>query len=449
MKKIIYFLVSLMILFAGCDELKEYSYPVDDIPPGIVSNINVENLPGAARITYTLPSDNDLMGVKAVYFNTRINTDSEVFSSAFRDTIDLQGFQDTNEQIVRLITLDRSKNESQPVEVTIKPLTPPVITIGETLSANATFGGLYVSWVNESRANVGIALSADDSTGTMVHNYTYYSNAADGEYTFRGFDDVERRFNLKVVDRWGGESEPLDIVLKPLYEEKLSPKNEFGELKWVQYGEDDGTNVWRGDIPQRANHNSNFWKNAVDANVGTMAAIAVIHGGNYLGIYTNKSEELSIPVYPTYITMDFSAEYLLSRHKLWHWTTRVLTGYAPKRYEIWATRQTKPIDTDDIMESLAYWTGWPEAGGTDAWKNDWDKIAVMEAIPPSGTTDVNLITEDDVAMAKAYGFETDIYPEFTSKPYRYIRFVLLEPWGVGSKSFQIGELEFWGQKNEP
>lgn len=452
MKRVLYFSTIAIIFFTRCEELKEYGYPVDNIPPGIVTDINVENLPGGARITYTLPSDNDLLGVKAVYFNTRINMDSEVFSSAYRDTIELSGFHNIDKVTVKLITIDISKNESQPVEVQINPLPPPVEIIRSTLSVESTFGGVFVTWINEFQENIGIELSASDKTGDLKHNYTYFSNSVAGKYTFRGFDDSERRFKLNVVDRWGQYSIPLDTILKPLSEEYLSPLGPMQELKWEKLGENDGTCLFRGDANQAANHThaGRTWVVAFDGTVDPFAGFYVSSGGNYLGLYTKKSEDMSVTVFPAYATFDFNDEYFLSRHKLWHWSGNVLSDKAIKKYEIWATREIKPVDiSKDIMESLAYWTGWAEVGGTDAWKEDWDLIAVMDAIPPSGANSISLITEDDRTWARTNGFETNVNTEFTSTPYRYFRIVFLESWSDPLKAYQVGEWEFYGQKYQP
>src|SRR5690606_34347210 len=116
-------------------------------------------------------------------------------------------------------------------------------------------------------------------------------------------------------------------------------------------------------------HAGRTWVVAFDGTVDPFAGFYVSSGGNYLGLYTKKSEDMSVTVFPAYATFDFNDEYFLSRHKLWHWSGNVLSDKAIKKYEIWATREIKPVDiSKDIMESLAYWTGWAEVGGTDAWK---------------------------------------------------------------------------------
>ena len=57
----------LLILLAAC--VKEDHKPVapEGAAPGPVANTAVQNLPGAAKITYSLPPDDQVLYVKAVY----------------------------------------------------------------------------------------------------------------------------------------------------------------------------------------------------------------------------------------------------------------------------------------------------------------------------------------------------------------------------------------------
>lgn len=68
MKNKIIFSCFIIVLLVGCHgEIIDWLPPKDSIAPGTVSNVQVENLPGAARITYDLPDDEDLLAVEAVY----------------------------------------------------------------------------------------------------------------------------------------------------------------------------------------------------------------------------------------------------------------------------------------------------------------------------------------------------------------------------------------------
>lgn len=445
MKKLIYifFFTSMACLFIGCSDVEDWLDPMDDNPPGTISNPTVANFPGGARITYTLPSDADLLGVKAVYSYAEDGETLEAFASAFSDTLKLDGFPDTSERTVQLICLDKSKNESAPVEVKIQPLTPPVDLIRESLKVNETFGGVFVSWVNEYKADIGISLYAADSTGEMVHNYTYYTNEAKGNYSFRGLDDTERKFEIQIRDKWDRFSIPLDTVLKPKLEVEITPQNEGGMVIWEKLGASDGMDKWRGDAVNLQNPFNRLFDGNPDNFFGA-------GNTNKLSDYTDNSDDESTELVPIYLTIDLNKECSFSRHKVWHRPKRVLSNNQIKKYELWATNEPPKGKNDfsNIMESLAFWTSWPEVGGTDAWKNDWDKIATCETIPPSGATSTTAVTEEDKQWANAHGFEFEIDPEFTNQSYRYVRLVVIERTWTNSTNLHIGNIKFWGAYTE-
>jgi hypothetical protein len=126
-----------------------------------------------------------------------------------------------------------------------------------------------------------------------------------------------------------------------------------------------------------------------------------------------------------------------------------LASGTPRVFQLWGTNEEPkggPNIFEDITESLAYWTAWPAVNGTDAWKKDWDLLADYTMIPPSGAKSAAEATADDKNYARANGFDVEVFPELTSKPYRYIRFVILETWGGSATLAQNGDWEFYGQE---
>ena len=82
MEKIYNLCVLLLVtsFIVGCSDMKDWSDPTDNIPPGPISNPVVENYSGGAMITYQLPMDDDLLGVKATY---KYSEDDEKEREAF------------------------------------------------------------------------------------------------------------------------------------------------------------------------------------------------------------------------------------------------------------------------------------------------------------------------------------------------------------------------------
>lgn len=446
----LYILLFITSFFVGCNDMKDWSDPTDNVPPGPISNPVVENFSGGAIITYQLPTDNDLLGVKAMYKFFEDDKERVAFSSAFTDTIRLEGFPSSGERVVKLVTLDKSRNESVPVEVIVNPTKIPVEVISETVTVNETFGGIYVSWTNPLKNDIGIALYVADSTGLMQHNYTYYSNAPDGGYSFRGFDDTEREFRIEVVDKWDNYVVAKDTVLTPLYEEKIVPYDkETGKQLWTKFGHLDGSDVWRGDCNKNLQDNDQVFNIAFDGKNSTIYNTG--NRGNYLNFYTLDPNHEGKLMNPLYWILDLGRSCNLSRHYNWPWTLRIvaLGSGTPRVFELWATNEEPKSVSEftDIMESLRYWTGWPDpVNGTDAWKEDWDLIAECVMVPPSGATKGSEVTEEDKDFIQNNGFDFEIKPEFTNKPYRYIRFVIIETWGGKNTMGQNGDWDFYGKE---
>lgn len=429
------------VLFVRCtDEPKYDMQVVDHIAPGSVSDIVVENLPGAARITYSLPADDDLLAVKARYSFSDEEDFQEVYSSAFTDTITINGFPDTGEKKVQLICVDKNNNESEPVETLVKPLAPAVHAIGASVNIRATFGGVLVTWENLHQEYIGVALYVEDSFGEMSHNYTYYTNQANGQYAFRGFEDMERKFEVQIQDKFGRLSNPRDTVLKPFFEERIPSKDDFGKDIWTQFGYVDRSVLWRGDNATHARPLSNAWDYDYKSTWNTGPP------GHALIDYTEEPEHNGIMKVPMYFTIDLGKQTILSRHKYWLLSGRLAFNNL-RNYEIWATNEKPKGQTEfeNKMESLAYWTEWPEVGGTDAWKNDWVKIATCECIPPSGATEPHQVTEEDHQWVANNGFEFEIDLEYTTQPFRYLRFVSTTTNWSNVTIMHAAEFEFWGQ----
>ena len=101
---IAYILLTVSLMWS-CSEVKDWQDEKDNIPPKSVTDVVVENINGGAIITYKLPDDPDLLAVKAVYYYKKGEDLKEAYSSAFNNTISLEGFPDVNERTVQLLSL--------------------------------------------------------------------------------------------------------------------------------------------------------------------------------------------------------------------------------------------------------------------------------------------------------------------------------------------------------
>jgi hypothetical protein len=435
-----------LLLLCNCVKVKDWQDPADGVPPGTVSEVNVENLNGGAIIKYRLPEDTDLMGVKAVYSFDENDERREVYASAFRDSIVLDGYIDTNEHTVELFVVDNSGNLSLPVSVKIQPKTPPIELIRQSLKITPSFGGVYTNWENPLSKSIDITLYTIDSIGDRVLHDRYYSTAVDGKYAFRDLEIKEQPIHIELRDRWDHYATPLDTVIEPLFERQIPGRDELGNDIWYLYGWEDNTNLYRGDAVKQLNANSPF-------RVIHDGVVYVDGGDRWWGMDVTMMQRYIATgstsyIYPVYFTIDMGKRSAYSRFTYWARARNpVYSSWNWYEFTVWGTDNPKPVTEvgdGSQLDNLKYWTNWAEIEGTDAWKNDWVKLADCVIQFPSGTpNNVNSVTSaEDIAFV-ANGFSFDIDPDKTSYPCRYLRFELKKS-NNGANYIQMSELGFWG-----
>lgn len=378
------------MLMCACSE--EEMMPVNtDEAPSPVSNVQVENLAGGARLTYTLPNDKNLLYVKAVYTISQ-HVQREVKSSYYQNYLLLDGFSDTISYGVSLYAVSRGEKVSQPVTVAVKPLTPPVMKVFESLTMTGTFGGVRVSFENEAEANVVLTVLATDTIGDLVQADAYYTKRKEGTFAVRGFEPVSRTFGVFVRDRWSNCSDTLFADLTPVYEYQLD-KTKF---KTIQLPSD----TYDGHVSSKVEY---LWDEKT-GNGGT----SIFHSKPGSGL-------------PQWFTFDMGVTTTLSRFKLHHrdgGTDGPYTGGDPRVYEVWGSNNP---DTD---------------GG---WEN-WTLLTTCESVKPSGQPE-GTVTSEDKQFAVVDGEDFD-FPAGIP-PVRYLRFKINKVWGALDHMY-IAELTFWG-----
>lgn len=147
----------------------------DNIAPGLPSNIKVENINGGAIISYTPPKDDDLLCVVASYMiNGKERTTK---ASPYVNKLTVEGFGKVGDYQVTLKSIDKSRNESEPLSVTISPLTPPVEFIYNSLKVENSFGGVSLTWENPTRENIILEVfKKDDGEWISLINLVFADN---------------------------------------------------------------------------------------------------------------------------------------------------------------------------------------------------------------------------------------------------------------------------------
>ncbi len=392
------FMLSLIVSFVSCAE-DQGPQPLESNSnaPAEVTNVVIENLPGKAKLTYTLPSDEDLLYVVARY-TLENGTPMEVKASYYSNSMLLEGFtgQSTNE--VKVYAVNRSEAESKPVSVTVAPLKAPIFDIYDSLIAQPDFGGIRITADNPTKEEIGILVMQKNIQGDWVPLRTsIYTSVDEVKQSLRGFEPVEQEFAIVVRDKWLNYTDTLVTNIEPLFEQ-LMPKSGFVGVKLPN----DATTI------NNAYPISNLWD------------------GQFLEYWGSYFTDRTIDVGNHLVTFDVGKTTKLSRLRLWQFSEPIggqrLYYYlgAMKKFRIWGSNTLN----DGTLDS------------------NWTLMGEYEIKKPSGLPYAQENNDDLLAARDGADYEVAL-----DKPaVRYLRIECLENW-IGGKFMAVSEVHVYGNPN--
>lgn len=389
MKKIILLILSAAMAFS-CADQPIGSIPMDSEAPGQITDIVVTNVPGGADISYRIPSDNDLLYVKASY-ELENGTPSSVMVSMYEDTLKVRGFAKSQERQVRITTGDRSGNESAPVLVTISPKRSPIFDVLESVRMEGTFGGVRLSWRNETKSALAVTLLKKVGVGKWEEVNTYYSDAGEGRQAARGMEAEEAEFAVFIKDRWENVSDTVTATLTPLFEEQF-PVGTY--KKYAMAGDSEISYGW----------DLGF---ALDGNTSQA-----------YGWFSKPSVEGG--VWPARFTIRIAGGALVSRVRIIQRHSEMWENGNPKKFNVYATNS-------------------PSSDGSN---DGWTLLKTFTSVKPSGYGSGQYSDEDIYIAQNGEDFEFD--PEKVAK-YEYYRFEFTENWGGDNTFINLYEIFFYGK----
>ena len=186
--------------------------------PEPIEDYTITPIHGGAVITYTIPSDRDILYVMVEYKrNGEIFTD---IASVYDNYLTIEGFNSTDPVDAALYTVNHNKTRSEPKNIVFNPLESPLSLVYKTINVYANFGGITVEWKNMSRIELGVRLMVEED-GEWIEKSMYFSSNLSERHAFRPFDNVETKFALTFEDKWGNVSETVHFVGTPLFEVEI------------------------------------------------------------------------------------------------------------------------------------------------------------------------------------------------------------------------------------
>ncbi|HAZ02051.1 MAG: hypothetical protein A2W90_09100 [Bacteroidetes bacterium GWF2_42_66] len=399
-----FYLLLAFALLNNCKEEMIGQYPTDNVAPQPVSKVVVDNLPGRSKISYQLPDEEDLLYVQALY-DLPSGKNGVTKTSVFSNSMLVKGFGKSQKQTVQLISVDRSQNESTPLNVEIEPLDSPIYGIMDSLKVQEAFGGFKLSWPNFYKEDIVMGvLKKSGTTGEFSYIDNFYSSEALAQKSVRGLDSTKATFGIFVRDTYDNYTDTLVLSLKPYFEEEI-PKSGFVGLKLSSRH---AVEAYGGGLP------SKMWDGIT--NVDNNLYYLKLSAAGQVG-------QIILPIF----TFDMGVKAKLSRFRLWQRVNYLFALHNPKLFEWYGTNDATVANNAEDLN----WQSNPA----------WVKLMSGESKRPSGLAAGSALTTEDTAYAKdgeEFEFPLD------APAVRYLRFKLISTWS-GSSNLHINELTFWGQ----
>lgn len=246
LNKAVLFLLFIFAAILSCSDHED----LDTSPPGVLSNVSVTPTNGGGIISYTLPSDDDILYVKAVYTNSQ---GEEVFrvSSKHNTSVEITGLSQLTPVNVKLFVVDLNENVSETVSIDFTPLKSFIFFVQESIQISPDLGGVKITWENIASKTVFVYVHILEGADEVIRILS--SNNAEESIFIRGLAPSEISISTKVEDFDGNITELEEKGrYTPLFEEKIDKST------WTLVsGQSINGNAYEGKTV-------NFWDDVVD-----------------------------------------------------------------------------------------------------------------------------------------------------------------------------------------
>jgi len=246
LNKAVLFLLFIFAAIISCSDHED----LDTSPPGVLSNVSVTPTNGGGIISYTLPSDDDILYVKAVYTNSQ---GEEVFrvSSKHNTSVEVNGLSQLTPVSVKLFVVDMNENISETIAIDFTPLKSFIFFVQESIQISPDLGGVKITWENIASKTVFVYVHILEGADEVIRILS--SNNAQESIFIRGLAPSEISISTKVEDFDGNITELEEKGrYTPLFEEKIDKST------WTLVsGQSINGNAYEGKTV-------NFWDDVVD-----------------------------------------------------------------------------------------------------------------------------------------------------------------------------------------
>jgi len=416
--KLLYITLASLLLFS-CEELERFKPNSDDSnPPGKVTLKTYKALFGGARFFYTLPDDEDLMSIEAVYTNPK----GKAFTFAasyFVDSLDVYGFPSSDEYTVQLFAVDRAGNRSEALDVPVIPLEPAFSRVANSMEVKPGFSSFFLDWTNELKQNINVyvdfTFNQDGATRTLT---SVFSSNLEEDRRFVNdlfLPPTEKvAVKVRVEDMYGNITETIDKGSISLFEDNKIEKSE-----WMLPNANDSV----GGVPM-------VFGNALEGRNRYVIDDIIDRGDNLNFMHTGsrgKTGRTADGNMPWNFIIDLGGYYELSRIITVQRHSGGLANIARGQYY---------RDENVGMYNMYIW---------DDATSSWEFVSQSKIIVPQGLTELEFVKKGEAGdMAYMYPDE----PAYT-KPTRWFRYEAVKSFN-GNYTLEdancLSEITLYGKK---
>lgn len=383
----------------------------DTTPPGQVTDVIFTPQFGGGYFTYTAPSDEDFLYVRAEYI---IDTGVKISktSSIYSDTLFIDGFGQEKQYDVKIFSIDRSNNQSEAVTMQVTPLAPTTLAVLETVQVQPGFSSLVIDWENNQRKNITIYVNV--KVGDKEATKIYASNLAKDRFMIDNLKGVSHTVNVFIKDTYENQTQVRSFgEITPHIDGAISKKQWSFLRDQLLYG-----NRWNYNSSTNPFEQVPLAEYAGTYRLDSMKNAPMSHvEGRIEKFWDNEYDyepKLNLNYfntgqigYPFSYFIDLGREVMGSRFKIWQRDAWNML-YAGENVEIWE------IWISDDKDS------------TDGIFDGWEYVGKYRITQPSNVIEARNQARD--------GHEYMFYPEkpqFT-KPFRYLRYKAIKQFGGGN-----------------
>jgi hypothetical protein len=416
--KRILFVFGLLLVFASCKEVLRYEVNEEDsVPPGQPTNVTYTPLYGGARFHYTIPKDEDLLSIDAVFTNSQ--GQSFWFSSSYyADSLDVYGFGSMTEHLVQLYAVDRAGNRSEVIEYKVTPLEPAITRVAKSVKIKPGFNSFFLDWTNELEQSINVYVDFNfTQNGEKREFSTVFSSNFYGDRRFiENLDltsDISINVGIRVEDRYGNITETIDMGHINLYEDVKIPKDQ-----WILPTANDSI----GGIPQ-------FYGDGYEGRSKFLIDDIIDKNDNRNFIHTagrgrtGNSEDGNLP---WNVIIDLGGYYELSR---------IITVQRHDRANSYEQGQYYHSENVGLYNMYIF----------DETLQEWELVSQVKIPIPVGMSEIEIVRRAE-AGDMAYMYPDD--PKYT-KPTRWFRYEALrcfdDNYNSGS-AYCLSEISLYGRK---